>query len=110
MSSPNVPRPRSVDRPRYRYLLVRSSAAPAPTRETVLRSLQTVAPRELGLWLTRYEEGVGIIRVPRELSAKARAFLGASKALDLTPILTSGSIAGLQRKRVEARRLRQTRR
>lgn len=102
--------PPTPRRPRYRYILLEVLARPAPGRETVIQRLQTSAPVELGLWLTRYEDGVGIVRVPRDQLQAAREFFDASMGAEMRTLLTSGSIAGLQRHHRAARGLRQSRR
>lgn len=73
-----------------------------------MRRLQAAAPRELGLWVTRYDGSFAIVRVRREHAAAARQFLDAHAEVSLRPVLTSGSIAGLRRKHRGARALVQS--
>ena len=96
-------------RPRYRYLLVQSTVTPGPPRDELVRLLQARAPPNIGVWLTRYDGEWGIVRVDRGGLDPARRFLD-SGSVPLRSVLTSGSIAGLQRKHRGARGLRQSRR
>lgn len=96
-------------RPRYRYLLVEVNSPPGPHREDLVRMLQTRAPAGIGIWLTRYDGQWGIVRVARDGLSAARALFD-SGILPVRAVLTSGSIAGLQRKHRGARGLHQGRR
>ncbi len=109
MSRPDAPAERSSGRPRYRYLLVQVTADPAPSRDELVRVLQTRAPLDTGLWLTRYDGSWAIIRVFRGAEQAVRDFVEAG-GLPVRSVLTSGSIAGLQRKHRGARGLHQSRR
>ncbi len=99
----------STRRPRYRYVLVEAIKPPGPSREDLVRLLQTRAPAGIGIWLTRYDGEWGIVRVARDGLAAARKFFD-SGTLPVRAVLTSGSIAGLQRKHRGARGLHQSRR
>ena len=109
MSQANVEEAPPTRRPRYRYLLVEATSPPGPNREELVRMLQTRAPPGIGIWLTRYDGQWGIVRVARDGLKAARALFD-SGALPVRAVLTSGSIAGLQRKHRGARGLHQSRR
>lgn len=109
MSQANHEEPPPTRRPRYRYVLVEAISPPGPSREELVRVLQTRAPPGIGIWLTRYDGHWGIVRVARDGLDAARAFFD-SGSVPVRGILTSGSIAGLQRKHSGARGLRQSRR
>lgn len=109
MPPPEQESPASTRRPRYRYILVELTPTPGPSREDLVRILQSCGPPGIGLWLTRYDGTWGIVRVARDGLDGARSFF-ASGAVPLRSVLTSGSIAGLQRKHRGARGLHQSRR
>jgi RNase P/RNase MRP subunit POP5 len=109
MSPAETDEPRPTRRPRYRYILVETTKAPGPSREDLVRLLQSRAPPGIGIWLTRYDGEWGIVRVARDGLPAARSFLD-SGSVPVRAALTSGSIAGLQRKHPGARGLRQSRR
>jgi hypothetical protein len=109
MSSADAMEIQPTRRPRYRYILVQVTQVPPPHREELVRLLQTRAPPGTGIWLTRYDGTWGIVRVNREALDGTRKFLE-SGALPLRGVLSSGTIAGLQRNHPGARGLRQTRR
>ena len=102
MPRPPQPRPRPSKRPRFRYVLFAVLPAErAPSRSELIEIFRTKTPASLQAWLTRYERGLGILRVARGSEREARRFLDALEAktgVRLTTRSTSGTIAGLERR------------
>lgn len=89
---------RPSQRTRYRYLLVEFRPAGLPRNE-LIRRLRGLLPPEDPPWLTRYDGRLGVLRTARgrevELRRRLEALEGPLKA---APLLTSGTIAGLERR------------
>jgi len=98
----NEPRVRPSARPRVRYLLFAvEPVAGAPSRADLIQRIRGRAPAKFDAWLTRYEHGLGILRVARGEEREARDFLSTFEVgagVRLVPKSTSGTIAGLERR------------
>lgn len=98
MQPKQTPRVKAHERPRYRYLLVAFEPA-GLDRNEVIRRLREAAGMEPPPWLTRYDGRHGIVRVARGLERRLREALERSQGpFRASPILTSGTIAGLERR------------
>lgn len=110
---PERTRERPSQRTRFRYILFRlETAGPAPDRAALIRELQRRLPADEEPWLTRYDGELGVLRVLRGTETAAREHLAATKGgpLAFTPLLTSGTIASLERQKLRGRLKRDDRR
>lgn len=93
-----TPRVKANQRPRYRYLLVEFQPE-GLDRNEVIRRLRDLVPADPAPWLTRFNGRHGILRVPRGKERRLRESLErAHGSLRARPLLTSGTIAGLERR------------
>lgn len=106
-----APRVKPSKRPRYRYVLVRFAGLSRQTqRHEVIAALRAVDVDGESPWLTRFSGEYGILRISRGREARLRQRLAKpvrfppdNRTLRVETLLTSGSIAGLDRHHGSAR-------
>lgn len=112
MSSEARTRPRPSARDRYRYVLFALRAPPQLARGRLLNALRAAEPATgtpTGPWLTRFDGVHGVLRCLRGRELEARRLLGEAlraHGVEAEALLTSGTLAALERRRPELRRHR----
>lgn len=100
-------------RPRYRYVLFRVRRPVGLTRNDLVAALRRAGEGQTGEpWLTRYEDGTGVLRCLRGSEGEARDLLVrglGALGIEAVSVLTSGTIAALERRDPDLRHARRGR-